>query len=314
MGAVFLGTPAAAVPSLAALGGIEDVDVVITQPDRPAGRGGRVVASPVKVAALQWGIDVRQPETREELTDEVRRIHARFGLVVAYGRILTPTILASTQLGFLNVHFSLLPRWRGAAPVERAIAAGDERTGVTLMKLDEGIDTGPIIGEIATPIGPAETGGTLTARLSYLGASLLDTALPDYLQGRRHPVPQIDTEPSHARMLTKAEARLNPTWGHARAERSVRAFMPRPVAWLDTPEGSVRVLDAAPSSLTTDRGTITSVMGTVCAGFEDGSLELRTVQPEGKSPMAASAWMNGRRNAATSFRSDPDPSLDDDRR
>lgn len=314
MGAIFLGTPAAAVPSLASLCGIEDVDMVITQPDRPAGRGGRVVASPVKVAALQWGIEVRQPETREELADEIRRSHARFGLVVAYGRILTPAILASTQLGFLNVHFSLLPRWRGAAPVERAIAAGDERTGVTLMKLDEGLDTGPIIGEIATPIGPAETGGTLTARLSYLGASLLDTALPDYLQGRRHPVPQIDTEPSHARMLTKAEARLDPAWDRVRAERTVRAFMPRPVAWLDTPEGTVRVLDAAPSSLATEPGSVESIMGTVSAGFNDGSLELRIVQPEGRAPMTGSAWMNGRRNAATSFRSDVGPSLDDDGR
>lgn len=304
MGAIFMGTPAAAVPSLASLAGVEDVDLVITQPDKRAGRGGRKVPSPVKVAATQWGLPVAQPDTRSDLHDLLLGSRWRFGLVVAYGRILTPAMLASTDLGFLNVHFSLLPRWRGAAPVERCIAAGDESTGVTLMKLDEGLDTGPIIGETTTPIGPNETGGSLTSRLAFLGASLVDTALPDYLSGRRMPVPQIDTGTTHAHMLTKDEARLSPTWDVHRAERSVRAFTPRPGARLETPDTVLRVWSARQCDATVEPGMIDVVHGTVAAGFEHGALELLSVQPAGKAIMTASAWMHGRRDESVSFGAD----------
>ena len=301
VGAVFLGTPAAAVPSLAALAGVEDVSLVITQPDRPAGRGGTRQPSPVKVAATQFGLPLAQPDTKEDLFDLLNAERARFGLVVAFGRILTPAMLATTDLGFLNVHFSLLPRWRGAAPVERAIAAGDEQTGVSLMKLDEGLDTGPIVGEITTPIGSQETGGSLTARLSYLGASLVDTALPDYLSGRRRPVPQIDRESTHASRLSKREAQLAPSWDALRAERSVRAFTPRPGAWLATPEGPVRVLTSQLAGGEADPGTITQSDGSVIAGFASGSLRLDVIQPAGKPSMPAAAWMNGRRGEPSSF-------------
>lgn len=301
MGAVFLGTPAAAIPSLAALAGVEDVDLVITQPDRRSGRGGVRTPSAVKVAAGQWGLPVAQPEDRTELLDILLSTRARFGLVVAYGRILTPAMLASADAGFLNVHFSLLPRWRGAAPVERAIAAGDEMTGVTLMKLDEGLDTGPIIGETSTPIGEYETGGTLTGRLAHLGAALVDTALPDYLSGRRSPVPQIDTDPTHANRLTAAEARVLPTWDVARAERCVRAFTPRPGARLETPDGSLRIWSARRHDGAVEPGAIRVGADGVIAGFADGALELRRVQPDGKQVMDASAWMNGRRNEPTTF-------------
>ncbi len=301
MGAVFLGTPAAAVPSLAALADVADVDLVITQPDRPSGRGGAVIPSPVKVAAHHFGFTVAQPATREELTDHLTDGAFGFGLVVAFGRILTPAMLTTTDAGFLNVHFSLLPRWRGAAPVERAIAAGDERTGVTLMKLDEGIDTGPIIGEMATPIGSGETGGSLTARLSHLGAALVDSLVPDYLNGRRHPVPQIETEPTQAAPLTKSDARLHPAWSVARAERAVRAFHPRPGAWLSTPEGPLGILRSRVGSGRIDTGEVLLEAGSVLCGFSDGPLVLEVVQPSGRTPMEARAWMNGRRGAPTSF-------------
>ena len=304
MGAVFMGTPAAAVPSLAALGGIEDIDLVITQPDRRSGRGGVRTPSAVKVAAGQWGLPVAQPENRTELLDILLATGARFGLVVAYGRILTPAMLASADAGFLNVHFSLLPRWRGAAPVERSIAAGDEMTGVTLMKLDEGLDTGPIIGETSTPIGPYETGGTLTGRLAHLGAALVDAALPDYLSGRRSPVPQIDTDPTHANRLTTTEARVLPTWDAARAERCVRAFTPRPGARLETPDGGLRIWSARRHDGAAEQGTIRVGVGRVIAGFAGGALELRRVQPDGKQIMDATAWMNGRRNEPTTFGAD----------
>lgn len=301
MAAVFLGTPAAAVPSLAALAGVDDVDLVITRPDRPSGRSGTPSPGPVKSAALQWGLRVAQPDTAESLIDLLVAGGYRFGLVVAYGRILTPAMLASTELGFLNVHFSLLPRWRGAAPVERAIAAGDERTGVTLMRLDEGLDSGPIIGEIATPIGPTETGGSLTARLSYLGGSLVDSAVPDYLSGRRHPVPQIETDTSHARRLTKAEAQLDPGWDASRAERTIRAFSPRPTAWLETPDGTLRVLRAGPTTVPAAPGSIQLHGGDVVAGFQNGAVRLLVVQPEGRRSMDASAWMHGRRGEPVRF-------------
>jgi methionyl-tRNA formyltransferase len=304
MSGIFLGTPAAAVPSLAAFADVEDVSLVITQPDRRAGRGTSKVLSPVKVAAQQFGFTIAQPSDAEELLAVIDQHRPAIGLVVAYGRLLTPDILDLVPYGFLNVHFSLLPRWRGAAPVERAIAAGDLRTGVTLMKIDEGLDTGPILDEIATPIAANETGGSLTARLAFLGAALVDRATPEYLNNRRRPVPQLTTGGSHAAKLTKDAARLRPSWDPSHAERSIRAFAPRPGAWLRTPVGDVRVHQARPSDVPMDGGMIAATHGTVVAGFSGGSIELLVVQPPGKSPIDAGAWMNGRRGEPLAFTDD----------
>ncbi|MGI9665643.1 MAG: methionyl-tRNA formyltransferase [Acidimicrobiia bacterium] len=301
MGAVFLGTPAAAVPSLAALADVEDVDLVVAQPDRPKGRGGAIVRGAVAQAADQFGFPVAQPATADELLDTLGDQTFAFGLVVAYGRILTPAMLGSTGRGFLNVHFSLLPRWRGAAPVERAIAHGDERTGVTLMRIDESLDTGPVLGEIATPIGADETGGSLTARLSFLGAALVDRTLPEYLAGRRTPVPQIDANTSHAKTLSKAEARLDPGWSALQAERTVRAFTPRPGTWMATPDGPLKVWEARHSAAEVLPGVIAKSGRDVVAGFSDGSLELVRVQSSGKGVLRAADWMNGRRGEPSSF-------------
>jgi len=304
MGGVFLGTPAAAVPSLTAFADVEDVDLVITQPDRRAGRGATRVPSPVKVAAQQFGFAVVQPADSAELLSVIEQARPSIALVVAYGRLLSPELLDLVPYGFLNVHFSLLPRWRGPAPVERAIAAGDRRTGVTLMKIDAGLDTGPILDEIITPIASNETGVSLTARLAYLGATLVDRATPEYLNNRRRPVPQLTTGGSYAAKLTKDAARLLPSWDPTTAERSVRAFTPRPGAWLLTPEGSLKVHRAAPSAIDIEQGTIALIDGTVAAGFAGGSIELITVQPEGKTAQHAHAWMNGRRGEPTTFSDD----------
>ena len=301
MSGVFLGTPAAAVPSLAAFADVADVDLVITQPDRRAGRGGSKMSSPVKVAAQQFGFTVAQPASAEELFNVLDEYRPTIGLVVAYGRLLTPQILDLVPYGFLNVHFSLLPRWRGAAPVERAIAAGDIKTGVSLMKIDEGLDTGGILDEIATPIAPYETGGSLTARLAFLGATLVDRATPEYLNNRRRPVPQLTTGGSHAAKLTKDAAMLVPTWDPARAERSVRAFAPKPGAWLHTPVGDIKVHRAHVSKEHMDTGVISSIGPAVLAGFSGGSLELLVVQPQGKGTLDARSWMNGRRGEPLSF-------------
>jgi methionyl-tRNA formyltransferase len=301
MGAVFLGSPAAAIPSLAALQDVEDVDLVITQPDRRSGRGGSPTAPPIKVAAEQFGFPVSQPQDSAELLAVLTDGKFRIGVIVAYGRLLTPAMLASVPLGFLNVHFSLLPRWRGAAPVERAIAHGDARTGVTLMKIDEGLDSGPILGEVATPIGPRETGGSLTSRLAFLGALLVDDTMPEFLNGRRRPVPQIESGVSHARKLTKAEARLTASISAIEAEQMVRAFQPRPVAWLETPDGRIRVHRARPSNVPGLPGEVSFNDSRVIASFDHGSIELLVVQPPGKPQIDATAWMNGRRQETTTF-------------
>ena len=301
MGAVFLGSPAAAIPSLAALCDVEDVDLVITQPDRRKGRGSAPASPPVKAAAKQFGFEVAQPEGASGLLELLVEREFTVGVVVAYGRILTPAMLATVPFGFLNVHFSLLPRWRGAAPVERAIADGDERTGVTLMKIDEGLDSGPILGEITTPIGPHETGGSLTSRLSFLGAVLIDDTMPEYLNGRRRPVPQIDSGVSLARKLTKAEAQLTTSMNATDVERIVRAFQPRPVAWLETPDGALRIHRARPSNVPGLPGEISLIGASVIASFDHGSIELLVVQPPGKPRLAATAWMNGRRRETTTF-------------
>jgi len=296
MSAIFLGTPAAAVPSLSALVQVDDVEMVITQPDRPAGRSGTPVASPVKVAAAQFGFRVEQPGTVDELTKLLLQSEAEFGLVVAYGRILTEEMLATLPAGFLNVHFSLLPRWRGAAPVERAIAAGDETTGVTLMRIDTGLDTGPVIAERVTAIAPSETGGSLTARLAHLGARLVDDAVPDYLSGRRIPVPQIATGATHAARLTKQEARITPSTPADVAVRLVRAFSPRPGAWTETNAGAIRIHGAEEGGDTgIPVGTIGVEYGLVVCSLPGGSMVLGRVQPSGKPAMSALSWMNGRR-------------------
>ncbi|MDA2979975.1 MAG: methionyl-tRNA formyltransferase [Actinomycetota bacterium] len=296
MAAIFLGTPAAAIPSLCALAQVDDIAVVITQPDRPMNRSAQAIASPVKVAAQQFGFRVEQPASELELLQILRESGASMGLVVAYGRILNPEILTSLDLGFVNVHFSLLPRWRGAAPVERAIAAGDERTGVTLMKIDEGLDTGPVLGELATDIAPDDTGGSLTARLAYLGSTLVDNALPEYLLGRRTPVPQIATGATHAGKLSKQEARLDTRGDASVAARLVRAFSPRPGAWVATDAGRLRIHNATETGPSLNPvGEIGRADGYVALALASGALRLEIVQPEGKPSMDAMAWMNGRR-------------------
>lgn len=295
MRAVFLGTPSAAVPSLAALMDVVDVELVITRPDRARGRSGSARPPHVKTAALEWGIPVSQPEDRLALEAVLRDSTADIGVVVAYGRILTREALESLPFGFVNVHFSLLPRWRGAAPVERAILSGDDSTGVTLMQLNEGLDTGPVLAAVETPIGSDETGGSLTGRLSYLGAMLIDDALPDLLAGNLDAASQLRTGVTVAKRLERSEAQILPEWSAEFAERAIRAFTPRPGAWLELEGDRVRVHRASISEHDAERGTIASVAGTAVLGLTDGAIALDVVQPAGKAPMSGTAWMNGRR-------------------
>ncbi|HEX9855179.1 MAG TPA: methionyl-tRNA formyltransferase [Acidimicrobiia bacterium] len=298
MRAAFLGTPVAAVPALAALVDVADVVTVVTRPDQPRGRSGRAVPPPVKVGAAEWGLRVAQPSSHDELLAVLGPLRLDIAVVVAYGRILRPAVLATTRVGFVNVHLSLLPRWRGPAPVERAILNGDPTTGVSLMLLDEGVDTGPVISAIETPIADDETGGSLTARLSFLGAQILDDSLPDYAAGRLQPAPQMAAGASQAPLLTKDEARITLAVSPDHAVRMVRAFHPRPGAWIATEDGRVEIESAAISSENVASGVIEASQGRPVLGLTGGSIELSAVRPEGRTVQSGVDWMNGRRGRA----------------
>jgi len=294
--ALFFGTPAAAVPSLAALTGVADVAAVITQPDAARGRSKHKVAPPIKTAAEEWGFPVLQPEDSASLLAAVKGISFDIGVVVAYGRILRPEVLEESRYGYLNVHFSLLPRWRGSSPVERAILAGDDHTGVAIMKLDEGLDTGPVVAVREVEIVEDDSGGTLTARLAHVGADLLIDSLNDYITGRRTPAPQISGVSTSAPMLTTAEARLHGALSSEEAERMVRAFNPRPGAWLTVAGERVKVFAAQVDPTPVPTGTLAFPHDRPLVGFQGGTLELLYVQPAGNRPMSGEAWGNGRRH------------------
>src|SRR5688500_5833873 len=233
MRVVFAGTPEFAVPALRAAANATEVVAVYTQPDRPAGRGRVLTPSPVKLEALKRGIPVLQPETLKNKVsrDALRALQPDLMVGVAYGMILPQSILDIPVLGCWNVHASLLPRWRGAAPIQRAIEAGDAETGVCLMKMEKGLDTGPVLLSQRTPIGPAETGGQLHDRLATLGAQVLADGLGLLRAGVR-PVaqPQPDAGVTYAHKLDKAEARLDWSQPAEVLARKVRAFNPWPMA------------------------------------------------------------------------------------
>jgi len=297
MRAAFLGTPAVAIPSLAALIDVADIAVVVTRPDRAKGRSGKPTPPAVKTAAIEWGLPIEQPTSSTEIEDVLRRAEADIGVVAAYGRILTRTALETTPAGFVNVHFSLLPRWRGAAPVERAILAGDETTGVSLMQIDEGLDTGPVIAVVETPIAPDETGGSLSGRLAYLGAMLIDDVVPELLAGRLEAAPQLRIGVTAAGVLTPSEARIDPSWTASYAERAVRAFNPRPGAWFAMEGNRFRVRETSFSDESVTPGVIAPFNGQAILGLVGGSLSIDVIQPAGRQPMTGTAWLNGRRGA-----------------
>ena len=298
---VYFGTPDAAVAPLHALVAAgHEVCHVVTQPDRRRGRGGATAPSAVKAAALGLGLPVRTPDRARELVDELGTLRADLAVVVAFGQLLPPAVLATTRLGFVNLHFSLLPRWRGAAPVERAILAGDAETGVCVMALDEGMDTGAVYTRVATPIGPDETAGELRARLVAVGTPLLVDTVAAVAAGLE-PAPQTG-EATHAAKLTVEEFRLD--WSRPAEElaRLVRAGNPRPGAWTELDGQRCKVLRAvaepAPAAVAGPPGGV-DPGACVCTGR--GRLRLLEVQPAGKAPMAAGAWLAGRRGDLPRF-------------
>jgi methionyl-tRNA formyltransferase len=295
---VFAGTPDFSVPALdALLTSGHDVIAVYTQPDRPAGRGRKLTASPVKARALEHGIPVHQPLSlkRPEEQERLAALAPDVMVVVAYGLLLPPAVLAIPRLGCVNIHASLLPRWRGAAPIQRAILAGDAETGVTLMQMEKGLDTGPMLATVRCPIGPDDTAETLHDRLAALGAEALVPTLERLDRGEITAEPQDDTQACYAAKLDKAEAVLDWRRPAVELERQVRAFNPWPVAQTGFQERVLRVWQAR--ALDEEH---TAAPGAVLragkAGIDvaagRGVLRLLSVQLPGKRPMDAAAFLN----------------------
>ena len=299
---VFAGTPEFAVPSLRAAAARQEVVAVYTQPDRPAGRGRGLSASPVKLEALKRGIPVLQPASlKSELSrDALRALQPDLLVVVAYGLILPQAVLDIPVHGCWNVHASLLPRWRGAAPIQRAIEAGDADTGVCLMQMEKGLDTGPVLLEQRLPIGATETGGQLHDRLAELGAQVLADGLGLLRVGVK---PMAKQQPSegvtYAHKLDKAEARLDWTLPAEVLARKVRAFNPWPMAEAQVAGERLRIHGAialplahgaAPGHLlTASRDGIDIACG-------EGALRIRVLQREGGKAITAADYVNARRD------------------
>ena len=297
--AILLGTPVAALPALRVLEPLVEIAAVVTRPDRPRGRSGRPRPSPVKEAALERGLEVHQPNSATELDAMLRAVAPLdVAVVVAFGMLLPAAILRLPRRGFVNIHFSLLPRWRGAAPVERAILEGDEVTGVTLIVLDEGLDTGPVLAVEQTPIGPEENRADLTERLATLGAGLLADTLPSYLAGEIRPDPQAENGVTLAAKLKPEDRWLDPGRPSVDLLRRVRALAPRPGAYALTAGSRIQVLGARPAQRTGMRpGEVAADDDRVLLGTGDGAIEIEVVQPQGRSPMPASAWLRGVRRS-----------------
>ena len=295
----FAGTPQFAVPALEALlGSPHRVVGVLTQPDRPAGRGRELRASPIKLLAHQHSLPVAQPATLR--TPEGRASLEQWApellVVVAYGLILPPAVLAIPRLGCLNIHGSLLPRWRGAAPIHRALLAGDGETGVTIMQLDAGLDTGPILLERRRAIGPHDTCGDLHDALSELGASALLEAIKGLLQGTLVPRAQPEEGVTYAAKIEKAEARLDWTLSAVVLDRQIRAFNPWPIAETRFADETLRVLRAVVKDPRAREGAPGTVLGLDDDGLRvacgEGVLAVREVQRAGKRPVSARDFAN----------------------
>lgn len=297
--AVFMGSPEFALPVLKALADRVRVVGVVTQPDRPAGRGKVLTPPPVKFLADQLGVEVIQPNRLKDPGTLEKLIAWQPDLIVvaAFGQILRQNVLELPRLGCINVHASLLPRWRGAAPIQAAILAGDADTGVTIMKMDAGIDTGDILSQVTTPITADDTAGTLSTRLAVMGAQLLMDTLPGYITGSVQPMPQNVEQSTYAPMLKKEDGELKFDRPAAQLERLVRAFQPWPSAYFFVNNEMVKVFKACVlennNLANGQRGVLN---GLPAIGASDGALALQIVQPAGKKPMPGDVFLRGARN------------------
>ncbi len=298
---VFMGSPEFAVPSLRALvAGGAVVAAAVTQPDRPAGRGGRVQAPPVKVAALELGIEVLQPETLREpdVQEQLRSFGADVFVVAAYGKILPRTVLDIPRRGCLNVHASLLPRWRGASPIASAILAGDTVTGVSIMELVRRMDAGPVISRVETPILPEDTAGSLEPRLASLGAAELVRVLPSWLSGGLFAMPQDEDAATYCHLISKSDGHLKATMTAAEAVCAVRAYNPWPGAFVSYRSERLAVWRArVEPGEPPGPGATAVVGGSPAVAFTGGWLVLEEVQRPGGKRLTGEQFLAGERGA-----------------
>jgi methionyl-tRNA formyltransferase len=295
---VFFGTPEFAVPSLERLlHERHNVAAVVTQPDKPQGRSrSRLVEPPVKLAAQRAGIPVLQPErpVGDVFLASLRRLDPDIGVVVAYGHILRRELLTITPRGLINVHASLLPRFRGAAPIQHAILAGEPVTGVSIMRIEEGLDSGPVLQRSETPIGEDETAGQLASRLAELGADALIRTLEDMNHGRLQVEPQDAARATYAPKIDRSSARLDWARSPAALARQVRAFDPAPGAWTNHAGEPLKLFRPTPLDRRGEPGTVLAVGDELVVAAADGSVALREVQPAGKTRLPVAAWVRGR--------------------
>lgn len=296
---VFLGSPEFAVPALKALADRYPVVGSVTQPDRPAGRGGSLKPPAVKVTSHALGIPVIQPE-KLRAPEAMAQLHAwapDLIVVAAFGQILRLDVLNLPEFGCINIHGSILPRWRGAAPIQAAILAGDVETGITIMKMDQSVDTGPLLSQRYIPITPTDTAGTLFEKLATTGTDLLLETLPPYLSGSLIPQPQTEAGVTYAPMLKKEDGLLDFNQTAIALERRVRAFSPWPGTFFDWKGTPLKVLRARLSSeKSPPPGTRFAVDGHPAIGTAQGILILDEVQPAGKKPMPGKAFLAGGRD------------------
>ncbi|CNC71736.1 methionyl-tRNA formyltransferase [Yersinia pseudotuberculosis] len=298
---IFAGTPDFAARHLGALLSSQHKIVgVFTQPDRPAGRGNKLTPSPVKILAEHHGIPVFQPKSLrpEENQHLVADLKADIMVVVAYGLILPAAVLAMPRLGCINVHGSLLPRWRGAAPIQRSVWAGDEKTGITIMQMDIGLDTGAMLHKIECDIQPEDTSATLYDKLAQLGPQGLLITLQQLAAGTSLAEVQNETQATYAEKLSKEEAKLDWTLSATQLERCIRAFNPWPVSYFIVDEQPIKVWQAQvlPAGEDAEPGTIIHAdKHGIQVATADGVLNITQLQPAGKKAMSAADLLNSRR-------------------
>ena len=298
---VFMGSPDFALPSLSLLAAARNYEVVgvVTQPDRGSGRGRELKAPPVKTLALELNIPVMQLEkiSAPDAMDQLRTWNPDLIVVAAFGQILKKDVLDMPRHGCINIHASLLPRWRGAAPINAAILHGDQETGVTIMQMDVGLDTGPMLASKSIRIRRDDTAGSVIQALSTLGADLLIKTLPEYLSGRLTPQPQPTEGFTYAPMLRKNDGLLNFSYSAIELERRVRAMNPWPGAWFEWNGNLLKVLRA--STVSGDKSLVSgsrfTVEGRPAVQSAEGALVLDEVQPAGKKIMSGKSFLAGAR-------------------
>lgn len=292
---VFMGTPEFAVPVLRKL--IEHYEVigVVTQPDRPAGRKHQLHAPPVKQVAMEHHISVFQPEKlrRPEAIAELKQWQPDLYVVAAFGQILPQAVLDIPSLGSINVHASLLPRWRGAAPIQAAIRAGDRETGVTIMKMDAGLDTGPMLTKQAILVAVDETGQSLHDKLAVVGGDLLMATLPGYIQGNIQPQPQPEEGMTYAAMVKKDDGNINWEQDALTIERLIRAFTPWPGTYSHWKEQQIKILSGSVMVGQAKSGQVVKSQDGIAVGTGDGLLRLHQIQLAGRKAMSAEEFIRG---------------------